>query len=54
MTETAGNLTGSRFEEILIHLEHELLAALPKARAGTSHGGDKGAKVEAATRRIVE
>ncbi|BAX97121.1 hypothetical protein MSTE_01804 [Mycobacteroides stephanolepidis] len=49
----ADNLTGSRFEEILIHLETQLLAELPKARAETSHAGDKGAKVEAATRDLL-
>ena len=53
MSETAVNLTGSRFEEILIHLETQLLAELPKARAATSHRGDKGAKVEAATRELL-
>ncbi|WP_206676446.1 DUF6602 domain-containing protein [Mycobacteroides franklinii] len=53
MTESPANLTGSRFEEILIHLETQLLAELPKARAATSHGGDKGAKVEAATRELL-
>lgn len=53
MTERPANLTGSRFEEILIHLETQLVAELPKARASTSHGGDKGAKVEAATRELL-
>jgi hypothetical protein len=39
MSEPTVNLTGSRFEEILIRLETQLLAELPKARAATNHGG---------------
>lgn len=46
-------MTGSRFEEILLHTEIQLKAELAKARSATSHSGDKGAKVEHALREVL-
>jgi len=47
------NLTGTRFERILITVEQQLQLALDQARQTTSHSGDMGASVEVATRKVL-